>query len=351
MKFISKDEYWTEFEKLASNASSAEVAVAYFSPDEEMTDLLSKIPQLKLVISDEFNINNPLKLKRLEECDNTVGIKSFNPENGKLHSKVFIFKNQKGIINCIIGSANLTIPGLKNNNEAGIVINSKQNLHDINNIKRWFWDIYNKSNKIDYEKATRIFNKSSRPSTKNKRYHPRIHHFWLLKTTSAGSLYRDHWNDFLSDGEEGVIAIGWNVDMDNSEFKEKGVDYLLTQISREHPDSQRAEKKVEKFIEQIEEGDYIAIIRGYNVQQTSPVHLYGLAKVKDGRFVYDSNSTWWNHKKEAKIQNIHARIPVEKMREILDMQTCLEAIHGPLNMNKYNKLIDALHEMGFEINL
>ena len=46
-------------------AKSIFIAAAYFLPSDAVLNLMSKVPDLKIIVSEEFNINNPDKLKPL----------------------------------------------------------------------------------------------------------------------------------------------------------------------------------------------------------------------------------------------------------------------------------------------
>jgi len=46
-------------------ACEAEVVVAYFNPEESVLNALQSVPEMTLVVSDEFQINNPFTLERL----------------------------------------------------------------------------------------------------------------------------------------------------------------------------------------------------------------------------------------------------------------------------------------------
>jgi len=103
-------------------AVEASLAVAFFNPNDRMLDALARITKLKLVVSEEFTVNNPYKLEKLT----TATLRSIPPghANGKLHAKVLTVKRRDGSYWTLLGSANLTHQGMFSNQEACVVIES-----------------------------------------------------------------------------------------------------------------------------------------------------------------------------------------------------------------------------------
>src|ERR1700723_2629105 len=89
------------------SARAARIAVAYFNPDQEMLAVLAGVPRLKLVVSDDFQFNNPYKLEILAR-HGTVRFVPSEMDAGKLHAKVFVVHRKSGTRWVMVGSANLT---------------------------------------------------------------------------------------------------------------------------------------------------------------------------------------------------------------------------------------------------
>ncbi len=124
--------------KELGKACEASVAVAFFNPDDRMMDALAKLPKLKLIVSEEFTVNNPYKLEKLK----LDMLRSIAPDDvhGKLHAKILILKRRDGSYWTLIGSANLTHQRMFSNQEACMVLESS-NLSDdacALEIRRWF---------------------------------------------------------------------------------------------------------------------------------------------------------------------------------------------------------------------
>ena len=68
MIFLTQPELGRIVLRELRNAAEARIAVAYFSPDENVLSALQSIPQLTVVISEEFTINDPYKLERLSSA-------------------------------------------------------------------------------------------------------------------------------------------------------------------------------------------------------------------------------------------------------------------------------------------
>src|SRR6185503_16668012 len=108
MKFIATD-LGEALHTQLNMVSKVRVAVAYFNPEDTTLAALSKLSNLELVISDDFQINNPYKLESLLGCGVVHAIPA-DAEVGKLHAKVFIIVRNDGSRWAMIGSANLTRP-------------------------------------------------------------------------------------------------------------------------------------------------------------------------------------------------------------------------------------------------
>jgi HKD family nuclease len=110
-----------------------------------MLKRLNAAKNLRLVISEEFTVNNPQKIETLK----TALIRSvpIDSDQGKLHAKVFLAEMPDGSDWALLGSENLTDQGLFFNQEACIALSSVDTADQstIAEIKEWFravWDAF-----------------------------------------------------------------------------------------------------------------------------------------------------------------------------------------------------------------
>jgi phosphatidylserine/phosphatidylglycerophosphate/cardiolipin synthase-like enzyme len=148
VKFLSNGIGELVLEKL-SKAIEARLAVAFFNPSDGMLDVLAGIKELKLIVSEEFSVNNPYKLERLK----IATLRSVPPDdaNGKLHAKVLIVKLPDGSCWTLLGSANLTYQGMFSNQEACVVIESGNPADEtsVREISGWFDSLFQSAKFLD----------------------------------------------------------------------------------------------------------------------------------------------------------------------------------------------------------
>jgi phosphatidylserine/phosphatidylglycerophosphate/cardiolipin synthase-like enzyme len=162
MRFVVKEKK-TDIGKLVLDAlrnAVNQLAVVYFNPNDEVLDVLRDVMDLTLIISEEFVINNPYKIETL--CL-TAKVRSvpMDSENGKLHAKVLIATDRDGGRWVLVGSANMTWPGLFWNQEACIVLDSR-NESDVAAVKaseKWFTSLLKDKNTRcpNIEAAKKVF--------------------------------------------------------------------------------------------------------------------------------------------------------------------------------------------------
>ena len=206
VKFLSHDIGKLVLEKLRKG-SEARLAVAFFNPRDHMLGALAGIKKLKLVISEEFTVNNPYKLERLEKAE----LRSIPTDDarGKLHAKVLVIKMPDGSDWILLGSANFTSAGMFSNQEACLVLESTNPADEkaAGEISVWFDSLFQNAPLLKLEQAKLIFDAQSQYCLV-----PRISKigapnvgYWALKTTE-GPNGKSHWSMFK---EEKAIAIGW----------------------------------------------------------------------------------------------------------------------------------------------
>jgi len=314
------------------SARRASIAVAYFNPDSVTLEVLKTVPKLKLVVSDNFEINDPHKLEKLKNTGPLHFVAS-EGDAGKLHAKVFIVHRKNGSRWIMVGSANLTGAGLLDNQEACICLDSTdaKESHIVDGIEAWFDQIFEQSRKIDFEIAKRIFAARSK-----YRLQPRetasqqtiksveARGYWALKTTE-GSYGISHWQEFQA---ENVVAIGWpDVDVDPARVSDEELRKAVQRSYRKGSPraASRIAGKIRSFVE-MQENDLVLICRGYPPGSRVDVHVYGIARVI-GPFLYDEGSSWWCFKHAAAIQVIDQKIPRSTLASAIERDSLRETIH------------------------
>src|SRR5438132_12565910 len=92
-------------------ASMVIAAVAYFNPDDSVLSALKEVPKLKLLVTADFQFNNPYKLESL--CRKGVWVRAVPVDaiSGKLHSQVFYIQRRDGTRWDIVGLGTVTRSG------------------------------------------------------------------------------------------------------------------------------------------------------------------------------------------------------------------------------------------------
>ena len=336
-------------------ASEASIAVAYFNPDDTILSALTRLPSLKLVISADFQVNDPYKLESLARRGTLRAVPA-DANAGKLHSKVFLIHRKDGTRWAMVGSANLTRPGLFCNQEACVILDSAQpaDVPHLNDIEAWFKRVLNEPNqKIDFGVAKRIFDTRKKyrllpPDSAATRSDKPVdsRRYWVLKTTE-GVHGEAHWEDFLA---EDIIAIGWcDIGVDPSVVRGEALEKAIRRAYPDGKDVKRAAKKLGWFVD-MDSGDLVLICQGFSPNQRKPVHIYGIARV-EGRFRNDAKSRWWRFKHKAVIQPIGEHVPRDIIAGALNKGSLLEAIHK-LKPKEYAAFVNALRdEFGITISV
>ncbi|HEY6444295.1 MAG TPA: phospholipase D-like domain-containing protein [Candidatus Acidoferrales bacterium] len=278
MKFFKKHIGELVLEKL-DKAVEACLAVAFFSPSDRMLNLLVGIKKLRLVISEEFTINNPYKLEKLR----TAALRSIPPDcdNGKLHAKVLILKLRDGSYWALLGSANLTQQGMFSNQEACVVVESNDaaDATIVLEIRGWFDSLFQSAQVPNLDEAKLIFDSQAQyvlvPKPPLKAV-PDIH-YWALKATS-GSTGKSHWPMFLA---ESVIAVGWNdLSLDPSKVTDAQLRAAIRGTYRNYSarEADVAAAQISKFVN-LKVSDIVLLCRGYTSNQKKDVHIHGVARV------------------------------------------------------------------------
>jgi HKD family nuclease len=346
VRFLSDGIGGLVLEKLGK-AIEAHLAVAFFNPSDRMLDLLARLKKLKVVVSEEFAINNPYKLEKLK----TAALRSVPPDdaNGKLHAKVLIIKQPDGSCWTLLGSANFTHQGMFSNQEACLVMESENPADETSSreISGWFDSLFQSANFPNLDQAKLIFDTRSQ-----YRLVPRTSlevatdaNYWALKTTS-GSTGKQHWPMFLA---ESAVAVGWSgLPVDPSKVSDV---QLHTALKKKYEYSDREAKiaanQIGKFVS-LKMGDMVLLCRGYAPVQAKDVHIHGLARVT-GPFRAEA---WkkgdWRFKHDAVLQDIDLNLPRNVVAAALRKQSLRQTIHA-LEKADFDRLVKKLKEFGVHI--
>jgi HKD family nuclease len=296
-------------------ADSVVIASAYFHPKQEILTKLEQIQDVRVIVSGEFDVNNPTILRNLAA---TADVRVVMPdsEQGRLHAKVIICRSGGTTRRfALVGSANFTYQGLFKHREVCISLDSRKRADRevLNQLDTWIEEL--PAEVPDWDRAIRTYERARQQrSVLVPGETPR--HCWVLKTTE-GVGGPSHWCDFK---DEGVLAVGWATIGSNPE------QYSREQLRSELNDS--IASQVWSFIHEWHNGDLVLICRGYNAQQETDVDLLGFARVT-GEFIDDATSTWsWRYKRRAFIQPVEQRIPKRIYVETLGKRTMLRTIHA-----------------------
>lgn len=341
MNFHSKSVGDGLLDKLAQ-ATKVQIASAYFCPDDSLMKALQAVPSLDLVISEEFTINNPYELERLKKAD----IRSVPRDHadGKLHAKVFIVTLSNKSQWVLLGSANLTQPGLFANQEACIDLHSGSTAEErvISDIRNWFRDLFAKAQRPNLARAKIIFDQRSRyrleprPSTPSGTQPE----YWAIKTTSGGGDAEEHWSQFES---ESMVAIGWEeLDVDPSRASESRLRASLKKIlDPEKPRSVEFGVRTIRDFMRLPNGSIFVVCRGLVPNQVKPVHIYAFARVTGPFRAAPMNGTQWRFKRDAVIQTVGTSLPAETFAAAVQKDSLRQTMHR-ISADTVQRLADAL---------
>lgn len=349
MKFLSHGIGKLVLEELGK-ASEAYLAVAFFNPDSRMLDALAALAKLKLIVSEEFAVTNPYKLEKLKPDL----LRSVPPggDQGKLHAKVLIIRRRNGSFWTLLGSANLTHPGMFANQEACVVMESDNPADEqsAREIRSWFDFMFQRARRPDLDQAKLIYDAQSHyrrvPRAASEAVAERGH--WVLKTTS-GSTGKLHWPMFLA---EKVIAVGWeDLPIDPSKVSD---DQLRAGLKETYPDDPNmsvsiAAMTIRKFVD-LEIDDIVLICRGYTSNQKRDVHIHGVARVIGPFRAERRRRGHWRFKHDAVIQEVNIDLPRDLVATALDKQSLRQTIHA-LTKAEFDRFAGKLKEFGVHVEV
>jgi hypothetical protein len=348
MRFLSDGIGELVLEKLGKGIEAC-LAVAFFNPNDRMLDVLARIKKLKLIVSEEFTINNPYKLEKLK----TAALRSvpLDDANGQLHAKVLIVKLADGSYWTLLGSANMTHQGMFSNREACVVIESGNpgDQTPAREVRGWFDSLFQSAQLPNLHQAKLIFDNRSqfRRVLRPSRETVTDAGYWVLKTTS-GPFGEQHWPMFLA---ESVIAVGWT-ELPSDPSKVSDVK-LRAEIkdTLDYSDSEAniAAIQIKKFV-RLKVGAIVLLCRGYTSTQEKDVHIHGVARVT-GSFRAEARKRGdWRFKHDAVIQEIDMDLPRDAVAHALRKQSLLQTIHA-LKKADFDRLVKKLKEFGAHIEV
>jgi HKD family nuclease len=343
-------------------ASKLIAAVAYFNPDDSVLSALKEVPKLKLLVTADFQFNNPYKLESL--CRKGVWVRAVPVDaiSGKLHSKVFYIQRRDGTRWAMVGSANLTRSGLVSNQEACLVMDSGQQGDDVHlsQIKAWLDDICDEDYpEIDFDLAKAIYETRARiklvpvKSRSASAESPTAVGYWALKPGWGG----EYWQNFLA---ENVISLGWGEMSGNPATMSPAAvekSYRATWPDDSDGTVNINVAQILKFTQSMGLGDVVLIcgrFDGTPLGKARDVFIYGIARTIeiDGQsFVDDKKSSWFRFKRRASIQRIELGIPRETIAKALDKGAFVPTIQS-IDRKGFERLAKVLHaEFGVPINV
>ena len=330
-----------------SKASEALLAVAFFNPNDRMLDALVRIPKLKLIVSEEFTVNNPYKLEKLKR-DTLRSIAPDNP-HGKLHAKVLIVKRRDGSYWTLLGSANLTHQGMFSNQEACVVMESGDPLDDrsVQEMRSWFDSLFQRGQQPDLDLAKLIFDAQSqyRLVPRSSKEMATETGYWALKSSTGDQ----HWPMFLA---ESVVAVGWeDLGVDPSKVSDA---QLRAEIQATYRyDSDRsvniAAVTIKKFVD-LKIDDIILLCRGYTSTQKKDVHIHGLARVTGLFRTEPRKKGKWRFKHDAVIQEINIDLPRDLVATALGKESLRQTIHA-LTKVDFDHFTRSLKDFGVHVEV
>jgi hypothetical protein len=325
-----------------NRAAKVQIASAFFCPGSHMISILNKVPNLELVISAEFTVNNPASVEKLTKA--VVRSVPTDSYDGKLHAKVFLATMPDRSTWALIGSANLTESALFANQEACVELTSdtKSDQSGIANLFKWYKRLLSRSCEIDMKQAKDTFANRSRyrlePRSQKKTSNSV--EYWAIKTTSGGSNAPDHWPTFR---KENMVAIGWEeLDVNPTGLTPH---HLRAAVTRSFPHYRPrqidfAANTIRKFID-MPDGSIILICRGYSPNQKRAVHMYAFARIT-GPFQADAPvGGEWRFKRPAVIQEINDALPPLTVAKALGKDSLRQTMHS-LTEDDFEALADQL---------
>ncbi len=343
---------------VARRADRFIVISPFFSVNDDIKELLVSIPQLQILIGDEFATNNPIPLMELSTLDSTEVRCIYRHElKRRLHAKVFFAIENSGRCRALVGSANFTVSGLRRNEEQAISLDSDcvSEREILKQIKQWIDELVSFASEIDWEKAKQEYERAPNPSFSYEDFcayrQDQARNYWILKTT-AGNTGPSQWKEFV---KERVVSIGWldvvaimadQRGMEPGEYEVEHLNSAAATWSDRDPgagDPKHAANMLCCFTKEFAIGDRIILCRGYAANQSADVCLYGLAIV-DGGVFDDRGSDWWRLKRHSVIWRKDLSVPKSVYVNTLGRGSLLQTIHK-ISKEEYEEFCRQIHDI------
>lgn len=134
-----------------NNAKEIKLLVSYIKDSgfnflyEELKAIASdENKKIQIICSLDMDITSLDAIQKLIELG--VEVKYYEMNQGTFHPKVWFFIHDDGNKTCVIGSANLTLAALRDNIEAGLLLNNKEQAPTLSNVENLFDNLWNDSN-------------------------------------------------------------------------------------------------------------------------------------------------------------------------------------------------------------
>ena len=125
-------------------AEKADIVVAYIQQGGValLQNSLDRIGHaVRLICSLDMDVTDPSALKAL--MAKGVKVKIYRMDRGTMHAKLWLFQDARGCWRCIVGSANLSAGGLRNNVEAGVGLTESENPDALAQARNFFGVLWN----------------------------------------------------------------------------------------------------------------------------------------------------------------------------------------------------------------
>jgi len=125
-------------------AEKADLVVAYVQQTgvNLLQSPLARIGRaVRLICSLDMDVTDPAAIKNLMAMG--VKVKVYRMDRGTMHAKLWLFKEAQGHWQCIVGSANLSAGGLRNNVEASARLIESENPDALAMARRIFGFLWN----------------------------------------------------------------------------------------------------------------------------------------------------------------------------------------------------------------
>ncbi len=146
--FDSNNNYSSVIKKQFSEAKEVKLLVSYIKDSgfnllkKELEEIAShQDKNIKIICSLDMDITSPEAIQKL--VDIGVEVKHYEMQQGTFHPKIWIFVRDDGYKTCVIGSANLTLAAMRDNVEAGLLVNSEEQEAMVSDAEKFFNYLWN----------------------------------------------------------------------------------------------------------------------------------------------------------------------------------------------------------------